>query len=113
MGTKLHPGTADDVGAHGRGKDYWDSLVRNHLAEMGTGYVDALMLHFPGSSTDKTVAAWRFLERGHRAGLALALGVSNLNRVQLADLWAWSTVKPSFQQVRWTLYEPAEAELSG
>jgi len=108
IATKLHPDSAGDILA----SPGWESMLTKHLAELRTSYVDALMLHFPAHSEAATLTMWGFLERCHREGRARALGVSNFRVEELQALWERAIVRPSFQQIRWSLYEPAESELS-
>ena len=70
------------------------------LANLGTTYVDALLLHSPLETYELTLRAWRVLEEFHAAGSARTLGVSNVNFQTFERLWNESTVKPGIVQNR-------------
>ncbi len=44
---------------------------------LGTDYVDALVLHSPFRTHDETMTAWRAMESIHHSGGARSLGISN------------------------------------
>ena len=70
------------------------------LANLGTTYVDALLLHSPLETYELTLRAWRVLEEFHAAGSARTLRVSNVNFQTFERLWNESTVKPGIVQNR-------------
>ena len=70
------------------------------LANLGTTYVDALLLHSPLETYELTLRAWRVLEEFHAAGSARTLGVSNVAFQTFERLWNESTVKPGIVQNR-------------
>ncbi|CAH0377940.1 unnamed protein product [Pelagomonas calceolata] len=70
------------------------------LANLGTDYVDALLLHSPLETYELTLRAWRVLEEFHAAGSVRTLGVSNVNFQTFERLWNESTVKPGVVQNR-------------
>ena len=70
------------------------------LANLGTTYVDALLLHSPLETYELTLRAWRVLEEVHRDGFARTLGVSNVAFPTFERLWNESTVKPGVVQNR-------------
>ena len=97
------------VGGHDDRKPYhvWQPVedqVRasfsTSLANLGTTYVDALLLHSPLETYELTLRAWRVLEDLHLTGSARALGVSNVNFQTFERLWNESTVKPGIVQNR-------------
>jgi diketogulonate reductase-like aldo/keto reductase len=97
------------VGGHDDRKPYhvWQPVedqVRasfsTSLANLGTTYVDALLLHSPLETYEMTLRAWRVLEEFHAAGSVRTLGVSNVNFPTFERLWNESTVKPGIVQNR-------------
>ena len=70
------------------------------LANLGTTYVDALLLHSPLETYELTLRAWRVLEKFHAAGSVRTLGVSNVAFPTFERLFNESTVKPGIVQNR-------------
>ena len=71
------------------------------LRNLRTDYLDALILHSPLDSPDKTLAAWAAMEKIHGAGGARRLGISNCYDLQLLQrLYATAAVKPAVVQNR-------------
>ena len=68
---------------------------------LGTDYVDSLVLHSPLKTFAQTMDAWRAMEKIHRNGGALRLGISNCYDLEvLKRLSADAAVKPSILQNR-------------
>lgn len=71
------------------------------LRNLGTDYVDGLVLHSPLRSQEDTLEAWRAMEMLADDGRARQLGISNLYRVdELEDLWERARIKPAIVQNR-------------
>ena len=81
-------------------EDQVRSSFSTSLANLGTTYVDALLLHSPLETYELTLRAWRVLEQFNREGFAKTLGVSNVNFQTFERLWNESTVKPGIVQNR-------------
>ena len=75
--------------------------ILNSLEELGVGWVDMLLVHWPGdfgsdpssqADKDKNRAyrkvVWEAFEEAYEAGMARAIGVSNFTEEMLADLEA-------------------------
>jgi len=60
-----------------------ESYVAQVLAELGTDYVDLLLLHHVCTTRDETLLAWRVLEAALGRGQARAVGVSNFDTPDL------------------------------
>lgn len=97
------------VGTH-EGAEQQRRLMRNateqvahSLRLLGLARVDLLLLHFPCSRFEDTLAAYRELEAAHARGLARAIGVSNLNASALAQLLRAAAVKPAVNQVAFSV----------
>uniref|UniRef100_G3MMF7 GCS light chain n=2 Tax=Amblyomma TaxID=6942 RepID=G3MMF7_AMBMU len=73
------------------------------LEELGVSELDSLIVAFPSacakSSIEQMRPLWAAAEQLYRRGLALSVGVSDLDTVQLHDLYSWASVKPSVNQV--------------
>jgi diketogulonate reductase-like aldo/keto reductase len=80
---------------------------QSSLTDLRTDYLDLFMLHYPmcwgqlcgGKAPEGTWKdSWRALEELHAAGKARAIGVSNFDVSQLAELKAWAKVQPAVVQ---------------
>lgn len=88
--------------------------VERTLDELGVGYVDLLLLHWPtqwntkGDSTvnrEKRLAAWKILEQTLHRGWARAIGVSNFSEIHLRQLEEdGATVRPMVNQIETSVY---------
>jgi diketogulonate reductase-like aldo/keto reductase len=75
------------------------------LEHLHTDYLDSLVLHGPSVFNGESLAsldweAWGAIEDLHREGKVRAVGVSNVNLLQLKELYDGAKVKPSFAQIR-------------
>jgi len=86
--------------------------IGESLDELGVGYVDLLLLHWPGqfNSLNKTQnraireQVWCVLEKALRLGHARAIGVSNWTEEHIADLVADGCMKPMANQIEMSPY---------
>ena len=74
------------------------------LSELGLSEVDTIILAFPSSPTseltlDHMTPIWREAESLLQRGVAKEVGVADLNRDQLKELYNWATLKPKVNQV--------------
>ena len=74
------------------------------LSELGLSSVDSLILSFPPCSEDDLTLTWmqpvwREMEQLSATGVARSIGVADLFRDRLKELYDWSTVKPTIDQV--------------
>ena len=74
------------------------------LNELGLLSIDSLILSFPlCSEEDLTLArmqpVWKEMEQLSTTGVARNIGVADLFRDRLKELYDWSTVKPTIDQV--------------
>lgn len=77
--------------------------MQSSLEHLQTTYVDSYVLHGPSRSRGlftEDWAVWRAMEALHDAGLARALGVSNVSLAQLRTLHERARVGPSVVQNR-------------
>lgn len=70
------------------------------LDQLGTDYVDLLLIHWPLPGRDQYVDTWRTFEQLHAEGLARAIGVSNFKPAHLERLAAETSVVPAVNQIQ-------------
>jgi len=71
------------------------------LSNLGTSYVDSLVMHSPMSTHSDTMTVWREFEKLHGEGLAKQLGMSNQYDFEgFKALYEDAKVKPSVLQNR-------------
>ncbi len=70
--------------------------IENDLEELGTDYIDLMLLH---QSVGDIYGAWRALEAAQKAGKIKSIGVSNFFPDRLEDLSLGNRVKPVIDQV--------------
>jgi len=81
----------DDYGLEATPKAFETSL-----GKLGLDYLDLYLLHRPRGDIN---GAWRAMEALYEAGRIRAIGVSNFDEIQLADLMANSRIKPAVNQI--------------
>ena len=87
--------------------EHAEQTVMQSLANLGTDYLDLLLLHWPFANY---YGAWRALEKLYEAGKVRAIGVSNFEPDQLLDLIAYNKVIPAVDQIETNLYCQRSAE---
>ncbi|MBO7741570.1 MAG: aldo/keto reductase, partial [Victivallales bacterium] len=73
-----------------------EAAVEDSLKQLGTSYLDLVLLHWPYGNIYK---AWRALEKLNESGVIRAIGVSNFNSDRLIDLIAYNRIVPAVNQV--------------
>ena len=81
--------------AHGEALKAFDRTVE----DLGLGYVDLFLIHWPLRKIGDYVETWRALEEIHRSGRARAIGVSNFQVHHLGRLLAETTTVPAVNQI--------------
>lgn len=71
------------------------SLVKTDLKQLGTDYVDLVLLHMPGLNNAKQ---WQGLEQALAQNLTRAIGVSNYGPSMIDNLLKTAKVKPAVNQ---------------
>jgi diketogulonate reductase-like aldo/keto reductase len=84
------------------------------LHEVGVGYFDLVMMHWPASMDSKAsaeengarrIAAWKVLEKFYKMGWARAIGVSNFNEHHLEQLMKdGAEIRPMVNQIEGSVY---------
>lgn len=82
------------------------------LMELGVGYVDLMLLHWPATmgskdpkNRERRIAAWKVLEEFYNIGWARAIGVSNFSVQHLEQLAQdGATVRPMVNQIEASIY---------
>lgn len=75
------------------------SAVEKVLQELGVSALDSLIVAFPPWRAEEVRPLWAAAEELCRRGVALSVGVSDLDTAQLRHLYSWAQVKPSVNQV--------------
>lgn len=79
------------------------SYVEGNLRDLGTDYIDLMLIHFPwGDSCSK---AWSVLEDYHANGTLKAIGVSNFARKNLDSIMKNAKVTPAVNQIQLNVLE--------
>lgn len=87
--------------------EHAEQTVMQSLENLGTDYLDLLLLHWTFANY---YGAWRALEKLYEAGKVRAIGVSNFEPDQLLDLIAYNKVAPAVDQIETNLYCQRSAE---
>jgi 2,5-diketo-D-gluconate reductase A len=66
------------------------------LSKLGLGYLDLYLIHRPRGDVK---GSWKAMEELYREGKIKAIGVSNFDPDQLAELMAYAKIKPVINQV--------------
>lgn len=82
------------------------------LFELGLGYLDLLLVHWPGNFTGgdastnrkKRAVVWSALEEAYKAGMVRAIGVSNFTAKHLETFLQDVEIKPMVNQVEMSPY---------
>lgn len=72
------------------------AAIDNDLKELGTGYIDLMLLH---QAYGDVYGAWRAMEEAQKAGKIKSLGVSNFWPDQVTNLELGNNVKPVINQI--------------
>jgi len=78
--------------------------IESDLKQLGTDYIDLLLIHFPRSLGD-CVAAWKTLEDYYNHSKAKAIGVSNFKKSDLQPILKAATVVPHVNQIKLNILE--------
>lgn len=70
------------------------------LRQLGTDYVDLLLIHWPLPLRDEYVATWRTFEQLVAVGKTRSIGVSNFKPAHLDRLLTEATIRPVLNQIQ-------------
>ncbi|GBF89798.1 hypothetical protein Rsub_02968 [Raphidocelis subcapitata] len=101
--TKIHPRNHGEVPAR--------RAVERMLRELGTKYIDLLLIHYPHCSAELGCtdpkdnkgawwATWHLMEKLYNEGKARAIGASNFEFAEMEELLDNAEVKPAVLQAR-------------
>ena len=62
------------------------AAVDEILSELGTTYLDLLLIHTPKLGKDPTIELWKCLIESKRVGKTKSIGVSNFNKGEIEDI---------------------------
>ena len=82
------------------------------LDELGVAQLDLVLLHAPCEDRALNRQLWAAMERALARNLTRAIGVSNYNRDDLADLLRHARVRPSVNECQFSLDQRSEADLA-
>jgi 2,5-diketo-D-gluconate reductase A len=80
--------------------------AQNIMKDLGVAYLDLLLIHSPKLGRAKTVELWKGLIDLKRKGLVRAIGVSNMNEGEIADLTAATEEAPEVNQIQFHPWTP-------
>jgi 2,5-diketo-D-gluconate reductase A len=75
------------------------AALQESLKQLGLGYVDLYLIHWPAPQAGRFVEAWRELVALREAGLARAIGVSNFQIPHLRRIVEATGVVPAVNQI--------------
>jgi 2,5-diketo-D-gluconate reductase A len=70
------------------------------LRQLGTEYVDLLLIHWPMPARGQFVSTWKTYERLQASGKVRSIGVSNFKPAHLEQLAAQTSVVPATNQIQ-------------
>jgi 2,5-diketo-D-gluconate reductase A len=79
-----------------------DSMLRSFdrtLADLGSEYLDLLLIHWPLPGASDYVQRWKAMEEIYAGGRVKAIGVSNFQPHHLRALFASADVRPAVNQI--------------
>jgi diketogulonate reductase-like aldo/keto reductase len=79
-------------------KDAAAQQINNSLVQLGTDYIDLVLIHWPGSA-ERNVAVYRAMEEAAEAGKIRSLGISNFNIHHIDALLAETEITPAANQM--------------
>jgi len=77
--------------------------IEANLKQIGVEYVDLLLMHWPCSKIEDTVAVYQAMELALGKGQTRAIGVSNFNASALEALKQKTTIKPAVTQNQYSI----------
>ncbi|KAF2329041.1 aldo/keto reductase [Flavobacterium daemonense] len=81
----------DDAGYENTKKGFEETLTK-----LGLDYLDLYLIHRPRGDVK---GSWKAMEELYKAGKIKAIGISNFDSKQMADLLSYAEVKPAVNQI--------------
>jgi diketogulonate reductase-like aldo/keto reductase len=78
------------------------------LEELNTEYLDLCLIHSPKKGKQETIEIWKGLIEAQRAGLVRAIGVSNMNKEEVLDLFRATSVLPAVNEIQFHPWTPSK-----
>eukprot|EP00980_Cylindrotheca_fusiformis_P006922 scaffold1442_cov128-Cylindrotheca_fusiformis.AAC.43 len=91
-----------------KGRQSTVEAVKKILNELQTPYLDLCLIHFPTKGKEKTIEIWKGLIDAVDSGLVRAIGVSNMNRLEILDLQEATGVMPAVNQIQYHPWTPKQ-----
>lgn len=86
------------------------SYIKKDLKELGTDYIDLLLIHFPEGGD--CAEAWATLEDYHAKGVLKTIGVANFARSDIKTLMKTAKVTPHVNQIRLNVLERDDDQIA-
>lgn len=79
-------------------------FIFSALTELGISHVNTIVLAFPSTpnselTLDHMIPIWKEVELFYKEGKAREVGVADLDKDRLEELYNWATLKPKVDQV--------------
>jgi len=87
-----------------------DHNVQFDLKQLGTDYIDLLLIHFP--KFGDCGVAWKILEGYFKRGVLKSIGVSNFKKADLQHILKTSTVVPHVNQIELNVFNHDDDTIS-
>lgn len=93
-------------------KDQVRQSVGISLTNLGTTYIDSLVLHGPMPTHQQTMEVWSVFQELHAQGAVKQIGISNIYKLAaLERIFSEATVKPAVVQNRFQAETGYDAEI--
>ena len=77
------------------------AAIDNILEDIGTPYLDLVLIHSPKMGKSAAIAVWKALIDAKKSGKVRAIGVSNFNEGEINDLEEATTESPEVNQIQY------------
>lgn len=77
------------------------AAIDNILEDIGTPYLDLVLIHSPKMGKSAAIAVWKALINAKKSGKVRAIGVSNFNEGEINDLEEATTESSEVNQIQY------------